>query len=97
MLLSLVQQREDAAHTTMPLDALREAGWPGESMSHESAVNRIHVALAELRRRGLKSVLVKCDRGYLLAPEVEVRRVPGAWCPVSSTTAAFGPSAAQWA
>jgi hypothetical protein len=45
------------------------------------AVNRVHVALAELRKRGLKGVLLKGDHGYHLDPDVEVRRVLRALCP----------------
>jgi hypothetical protein len=50
-------------------------------MSHEAAVNRVHVALAELRKRGLKGILVKGDQGYHFDPAVDVRRVPSALCP----------------
>jgi hypothetical protein len=77
----LVEEREARAGGGLALAALREAGWPGEAMTHEAAINRIHVALAELRKRGLEGVLVKSDHGYLLDGSVEVRRVPGALCP----------------
>ncbi len=80
ILMRLVQQYE-ADEAALSIDALREAGWPGESMSHEAAVNRVHVALAELRKRGLKGVLRKGDGGYSLDRRVELRRVPSALCP----------------
>lgn len=79
-MIALVDRRE-ADLGPLAIDDLREAGWPGESMNHDAAVNRIHVALAELRKRGLKPVLKRKDQGYLLDPKVEVRRVPGAMCP----------------
>jgi hypothetical protein len=78
--LALVEQRERRGDP-LSIDDLRDAGWPGEAIDHDSAVNRIHVTLAELRKRGLKPVLKRRDQGYLLDPEVEVRRVPGAMCP----------------
>ncbi len=80
LVLALVDQRE-RNRPPLALDALRQAGWPGEVINHDAAVNRIHVALAELRKRGLKPVLKRKDQGYLLDPGVEVRRVPGAMCP----------------
>lgn len=80
LVLALVEQRERQSNP-LAIDDLREAGWPGETINHDSAVNRVHVALAELRKRGLKPVLKRKDQGYLLDPVVEVRRVPGAMCP----------------
>ena len=77
----LVDHRERAPGRAVALDALREAGWPGESMSQETAVNRIHVAFAELRKRGLKPLLLKIDEGYLFDPAIAVRRVAAALCP----------------
>lgn len=74
-------ERRDKGGAPLAIDELREAGWPGEVIHHDAAVNRIHVALAELRKRGLKPILKRRDQGYLLDPDVEVRRVPGAMCP----------------
>ncbi len=80
LVLALVAQRQNGGGA-LALEALREAGWPGEAIQHDAAVNRVHVALAELRKVGLKPVIIRCDQGYLLDPEVEIRRVPGAMCP----------------
>jgi hypothetical protein len=42
---------------------LREAAWPGERMSEASARNRLHVAVAELRKLGLRDALISVDGG----------------------------------
>lgn len=39
---------------------------------HGSAVNRVHVALTELRRRGLKPWLLHKQGRYLLGPTLRV-------------------------
>jgi predicted ATPase len=56
-----------------PLAALVRAGWPGESILPAAAKNRLHVAIARLRRAGLDLALVHDDDGYLLDPAVPAR------------------------
>ncbi len=72
LLLRLVESHREARGQGLSLDALREAGWPGETVQHESAVNRVHVALTELRRRGLKPWLLHRRGRYLLDPSLRV-------------------------
>lgn len=48
-------------------------GWPSERMSTSSARNRLYFAINELRRLGLRGILVHADGGYLLDAEVVVR------------------------
>jgi len=81
ILLRLVEEREQAPGKGLSIDALRDAGWPGETITIEAATNRVHVSLVELRKRGLKPLLLKVDGGYLLDPSVKVRRVSSALCP----------------
>jgi predicted ATPase/Tfp pilus assembly protein PilF len=72
LLLRLVEQHRRAPAEGLTLDALREAGWPSEQIIEAAAVNRIHVALAELRRRGLKQCLVRKRDKYLIDPALRV-------------------------
>jgi predicted Ser/Thr protein kinase len=68
------------AHYAQPGAALSRAdlftaGWPGEQIDPRSAANRVYVAVAELRKLGLKGALESDGEGYLLAPEL-TRSVP---------------------
>jgi len=51
---------------------LLEAGWPGEKVLPNAGANRVYVALATLRKMGLKDVLRSTDNGYFLDPAVPV-------------------------
>ena len=55
-------------------EALFEAGWPGVTINQRSANNRLYVALAKLRKMGLKLSLLRKDEGYLLDPDTLVVR-----------------------
>jgi tetratricopeptide (TPR) repeat protein len=59
-----------AVHGQGPLGpaALFEAGWPGETVGETSARNRVYVALAALRKAGLRDHLVKERGGWMLNP-----------------------------
>jgi hypothetical protein len=72
LFVRLVEQHRRAPAEGLSLDALREAGWPREQMSTSAAVNRVHVALTELRRRGLKRCLLRKQDKYLLDPAIRV-------------------------
>jgi tetratricopeptide (TPR) repeat protein len=64
-----------AGPSTPPLaaDRLIAAGWPGERILREAALNRLYVALSGLRALGLSSVLVTQREGYgLSASHVDV-------------------------
>jgi predicted ATPase/Tfp pilus assembly protein PilF len=63
----------------MSTDALVEAGWPGESMVADAGINRVHVALNQLRKMGLKECLSRNADGYLLEPALDVQHVNGDW------------------
>jgi predicted ATPase len=77
LLLRLVECHREARGEGITLDALREAGWPGERLKHEAAVNRVHVALTELRRRGLRPWLLHRQGRYLLDPVLRVELSAG--------------------
>lgn len=59
----------------LALDALREAGWPGERMRPEAAANRVHVALSQLRKLGLGELLQSTPDGWRLDPGTPLVRV----------------------
>ena len=54
------------------LDDLLEAGWPGERVLPEAAANRVYVAVATMRKLGLRDVLLSRDDGYLLTTDIDV-------------------------
>ena len=47
---------------------LIERVWPGEELVEGSGQNRIYVALAGLRKLGLREALKRCPDGYALDP-----------------------------
>src|SRR5208283_405729 len=57
-----------ATHPDLALDhdALLGHGWPGERLLPEAAGTRLRVAIATLRRLGLRDVILTRDDGYLL-------------------------------
>lgn len=67
MLLALLREHASPTQKGLDVDSLREAGWPDERMSPDAAANRVHVALAELRRRGLRPFLERRSDGYTLS------------------------------
>lgn len=70
VLSALVKARQTRPGVGLDLDALFEAGWPGESIRPDSMRNRVHVTLNQLRGVGLREVLLRGDDGYLLDPDV---------------------------
>ncbi len=51
------------------------AAWPGERMSDKAARNRLHVAIATLRRMGLRDAIVRNGERYAFVPGLFVVRV----------------------
>jgi tetratricopeptide (TPR) repeat protein len=56
-------------------EELFAAGWPGVRIQAQSASNRLYVALAKLRKMGLKLLILRAEDGYLLDPGTPVLRV----------------------
>jgi predicted ATPase len=75
LVLRLVAERTAAPGKAVSRDDLFDAGWPGEKVVPYSARNRLHVAMATLRRLGLRTVLLSTDAGYLLDPAIPCRVV----------------------
>jgi hypothetical protein len=59
----------------MANDDLFRAGWPGERASQRAAANRVRVALATLRKLGLRDHLITTGDGYLLDPDLDLRQL----------------------
>lgn len=72
LLAALAVHRRDAPGDALALDDLLAAGWPGETIGHEAAANRVHVALTTLRKLGLRDVLRSGPRGYSFDPTVAI-------------------------
>ncbi|MFO0614633.1 MAG: tetratricopeptide repeat protein [Polyangiaceae bacterium] len=65
----------DAPDQTRTLADLVAAGWEGQSLHPLSATNRVHVALAYLRKQGLARVIQRIPGGYRIDPSIAVLRV----------------------
>lgn len=76
IVLALVRAREADDGAALSRDVLIDAGWPGERMSDKSARNRLHVALSNLRKKGLREVLLRHHDGYALGQRVRIVRPP---------------------
>lgn len=77
LLLALVEARERAPGSGVSVEALIAAGWPNERMAHASAVDRVYACVRQLRLLGFDACLETHDDGYLLDPEIVIRRVKG--------------------
>jgi pSer/pThr/pTyr-binding forkhead associated (FHA) protein len=72
VLVRLLQQRYRAPGVPLGPTELIAAGWPGERMTHESALARLYTTVQRLRLLGLKDLLVTREEGYLLDSSVMV-------------------------
>ncbi len=69
ILVALAEERRDRPGHAVGRDRLIALGWPGERVRHDAAGTRVRVAVATLRRLGLRGVLdTRDDDGYLLDP-----------------------------
>jgi DNA-binding winged helix-turn-helix (wHTH) protein len=71
-ILEALAQSRGRAFAVVDLIAV---GWPGEKVQAKSGANRVYVALATLRRLGLRDIISKQRDGYLIAADapVEIR------------------------
>ena len=67
ILAHLARRRVEAAGEAVSIDDVIRVGWPGEKIAAAAALNRAHVALASLRKLGLRGLLVKTAGGYALS------------------------------
>jgi predicted ATPase len=77
ILICLVEHRLNQATSSLATETLARAGWPGERIRDDAAKNRVKVAIAGLRKLGLKDTLIHDGTGYALRADlpVEVRAV----------------------
>jgi tetratricopeptide (TPR) repeat protein len=73
LLRRLATERARHPGRVVPVDALLEAGWPGEAILPGAARNRLRVALNRLRAKGLRSALESHAGGYRLRREIPFR------------------------
>ena len=59
--------------SSVTVDEILEAAWPGERMAPDAAANRLHVALATLRKLGLRDALKSGGGAYWLDPSLALR------------------------
>jgi hypothetical protein len=72
MLKLLVAERLARPGSSVSVEQLLSAGWPGERVLPDAGAHRVRVALSTLRKLGLKSVLVTTPTGYVLDPAQKV-------------------------
>jgi predicted ATPase len=70
---ALAALRAEEPGAVLTIEDLIDAGWPGETLVPSAARNRLHVALASLRKKGLDGVLEHVEGGYRLSPDVAFR------------------------
>ncbi|MCA9562663.1 MAG: hypothetical protein KC561_04195 [Myxococcales bacterium] len=71
MLWALTETALNSPGERLSRDDLREAGWPGEAMDEQAARNRVYVAVAGLRREGLRGILKSDAGGYWLEGPIQ--------------------------
>ncbi len=69
----LALRRVESPGEVSTIDEIIAIGWPGEKVAAAAARNRAWVALANLRRMGLRGVLLQGGGGYALSQGVVVR------------------------
>lgn len=72
ILETLARSRVENAGTPLGLEELVGSGWPGERIGMDSQKNRLYVAMSQLRKLGLRGLILSRDDGWLLDPGVDV-------------------------
>lgn len=72
LLLALGELKLRNPNGVLPVTAAFEAGWPGERATPAAAAMRVYTAVHSLRRMGLKGLLVRRRRGYVLDINVQI-------------------------
>ena len=72
LLLALGRLKLDDPGAVLPVTAAFEAGWPGERATPTAAAMRVYTAVHSLRRLGLRGLLVRRRRGYVLDVDVHI-------------------------
>ncbi|MBX3221056.1 MAG: hypothetical protein KF795_11100 [Labilithrix sp.] len=72
LLLALGELKLRSPSAVLPVTAAFEAGWPGERASATAAAMRVYTAVHSLRRLGLRGLLVRRRRGYVLDTDIHI-------------------------
>jgi hypothetical protein len=72
VLAALIERKENEPGRGMSSEDIFGAGWPGERASRDAAVNRVRVAIATLRKLGLRPHLLTRSDGYVIDPDVTI-------------------------
>lgn len=67
------KRRIDAPGEIVTLEDIVQAGWPKEKIGSDAALNRAYVALANLRKLGLRGLLLNGGGGYAISQALIVR------------------------
>jgi len=72
LLLALGELKQRSPGAVLPVTAAFEAGWPGERANPTAAAMRVYTPIHSLRRSGLRGLLVRRRRGYVLDCDVYI-------------------------
>ncbi len=72
ILSTMAKTRIDSPGVGLSVEEILEAGWPDERVRYDAATNRVYVALAELRRLGLREWILTEPSGYRLTTDAQV-------------------------
>jgi hypothetical protein len=72
LLLALGEMKVKNTGAVLPVTAAFDAGWPGERATPTAAAMRVYTAIHSLRRLGLRGLLVRRRRGYVLDIDVNI-------------------------
>ena len=67
ILHALAQRRVESPGEALRVEDILATGWPGERVRYDAGANRVYVALAELRKLGLRDWIMSDASGYRLA------------------------------
>lgn len=73
LLNAFVEQHQENPGQPLTVYELVEAGWPDQVVDPESGANRVYVTISQMRKMGLRDILLNTDDGYMLDPSVPVR------------------------
>ena len=72
ILVALAERHAASPARGIGQEELVAAGWPGERVLVDAGATRVRVAIATLRRLGLRSMLLTRDDGYVIDPSARV-------------------------
>lgn len=75
VLAALAKHHVDGASDCLSVEDLFEAGWPGERVARSAAAARVYVAIATLRKLGLRRSLERSGGGYRISAQHPTRVV----------------------